>query len=73
MINVRITDIKARPIQRTVQGAKFLFPSIKITLIMMVLLALTADTSLLVLSFMKNSVFKKGTEIMIPHRMVLRG
>lgn len=46
-----------------------MLPSIKITLIMIVPLALTA-TSIWALSFINNSVFKKGTDVMIPRGMV---
>ena len=65
-----ITDNRAGPIQRTVKGEKLLLPSIKITLIMIVPLALTTDASILVLSFMSNSVCKKRTDVMIPPCMV---
>ena len=47
-----------------------MLPSIKITLIMIVPLALITATSIWALSFINNSVFKKGTDVMIPRGMV---
>lgn len=65
-----VTDIRVRANSKDSLGWKAFASLNKITLIMIVPLALTTDTSIWVLSFINNSVCKKGTDVMIPPCMV---